>query len=124
MKSRYLLLSAVVLIAIGATAAEFRHFGLSRSQPEADAIVPSGPEVRLWFTEAAQENSVGVRLLTADSTVVTTAAPARDRNDGKIYSIAVPAPLPGGRYTVAWRGIGTDGHVVTGSFAFTVRPAE
>jgi hypothetical protein len=122
MKARYLILTAVVLIATGATA--LRHFGLSRSQPEADSIVTSAPEVRLWFTEAAQENSVGVRLLRADSTAVETAPVARDRNDGKIYSLAVPAPLPGGRYTVAWRGIGADGHVVTGSFVFTVRPAE
>ena len=59
MKAKYLILTAVVLIAIGATAV--RHFGLSRSLPEADAIVTSASEVRLWFTEAAQENSVGVR---------------------------------------------------------------
>lgn len=124
MKSRYLILAAGVLLAIGATTADVLHFALSRSEPEADAIVPSAPQVRLWFTEAAQENSVGVRLLTADSTVVETAPAARDRNDAKIYTVAVPTPLAGGRYTVAWRGIGADGHVVTGSFVFTVRPAE
>jgi methionine-rich copper-binding protein CopC len=123
MKSKYSILAAGILIALGATTDRL-HFELSRSVPEADAIVTSAPEIRLWFTEAAQENSVGIRLLTADSTTVATAPPARDRNDARIYSVAVPAPLPGGRYTVAWRGIGDDGHVVTGSFAFTVRPAE
>jgi methionine-rich copper-binding protein CopC len=123
MTYKYSILAAGILIALGATTGRL-HFALSRSVPEADAVVTSAPEIRLWFTEAAQESSVGIRLLTADSTVVETAPPARDRNDARIYSVAVATPLPGGRYTVAWRGIGDDGHVVTGSFAFTVRPAE
>jgi methionine-rich copper-binding protein CopC len=122
MKSKTSILAAGLLIALGATAD--LHFALSRSEPEADAIVTSAPEIRLWFTEAAQEGSVGVRLLTADSTVVETSPATRDRADERVYSISVPNPLGGGRYTVAWRGIGDDGHVVTGSYAFTVRPAE
>jgi methionine-rich copper-binding protein CopC len=28
--------------------------------------------------------------------------------------------LPAGGYTVAWRGIGDDGHVVRGDFTFSV----
>ena len=122
MKSKLSILAAGLLIAIGASAD--LHFALSRSEPEADAIVTSAPELRLWFTEAAQEGSVGIRLLTADSTVVETSPATRDRADNRIYTVAVTNPLGGGRYTVAWRGIGTDGHVVTGSYVFTVRPAE
>ena len=122
MRSKVSILAAGLLIALGATTD--LHFALSRSEPEADAIVTSAHELRLWFTEVAQEGSVGIRLLTADSTVVETSQATPDRADGRIYSVAVTNPLGGGRYTVAWRGIGTDGHVVTGSYSFTVRPAE
>ena len=35
---------------------------------------------------------------------------------------ATLAPLPAGSYTVEWRGLSEDGHAMSGSFAFEVRP--
>jgi methionine-rich copper-binding protein CopC len=96
------------------------HFGLSRSVPAADATVATPPEVRLWFTEVPKEGSVGIRVVNAAGNAVETAAPAPDAADARIHAVAIPSPLPAGRYTVAWRGIGDDGHVVTGDFGFTV----
>jgi methionine-rich copper-binding protein CopC len=119
MKARNLILAVGVLLALGAKAADF-HFALSRSVPAADATVASPSEVRLWFTEAAQENSVGIRLLNAAGAALETPAAKRDEADARVYALAVPAPLAAGRYTVSWRGVGDDGHVVQGTFAFTV----
>ena len=119
MKAKHLILAAGVLLALGAKAADL-HFALSRSLPAADATVAAPAEVRLWFTEAAQENSVGIRLMNAGGTALETPPATRDQADAKIYALAVPRPLPAGRYTVSWRGVGSDGHVVQGNFAFTV----
>jgi methionine-rich copper-binding protein CopC len=119
MKAKNLILAAGVLLALGAKATDF-HFALSRSVPAADTTVASPSEVRLWFTEAAQENSVGIRLVDAAGTAVETPPATRDEADAKIYALAVPRPLPAGRYTVSWRGVGDDGHVVQGTFGFTV----
>src|SRR5687768_3030088 len=115
MKARQLILAAGIVLALGAKAADL-HFGLSRSVPAADASVTSPSEVRLWFTEAAQENSVGVRLVNAGGTALETPPVARDEQDARVYALAVPRPLAAGRYTVSWRGIGADGHVVQGNF--------
>jgi len=30
------------------------------------------------------------------------------------------SPLPAGKYTVTWKTAGADGHVIKGSFGFTV----
>jgi methionine-rich copper-binding protein CopC len=124
MKAKHLILAAGVFLALGAKAVETLHFALSRSVPAADATVTAPAEVRLWFTEAAKDNSVSIRLVNAGGTALETPAPARDQADAKVYAVALSRPVPAGRYTVAWRGIGDDGHVVQGEFAFTVTAAE
>jgi methionine-rich copper-binding protein CopC len=119
--AKHLMLAAGLLFAVAATAAaDVLHFGLSRSVPAADATVTTPAEVRLWFTQVAKEGSVGIRVLNAAGAAMETAAPARDEADGRVYAVAITRPLAAGRYTVAWRGIGDDGHVVTGDFGFTV----
>ena len=37
------------------------------------------------------------------------------------FSTAPATPLPSGEYTVSWRGLAADGHVMRDSFVFTVR---
>ena len=68
MKAKSLVLAVGVLLAVGATSVDALHFALSRSAPAADATVAAPAEVRLWFTEAAAENSVGIRLVNAART--------------------------------------------------------
>jgi methionine-rich copper-binding protein CopC len=117
---KHLMLAAGILLALGAAAADVLHFGLSRSVPAADTTVTTPAEVRLWFTQVAKEGSVGIRVVNAAGNAMETAAPAPDEADGRVYAVAISRPLAAGRYTVAWRGIGDDGHVVTGDFGFTV----
>lgn len=121
MSVKQLMLAAGILLALGAVAAaDVLHFGLSRSVPAADTTVAKPAEVRLWFTQVAKEGSVSIRVVDAAGNAIEAAAPARDEADGRIYAVAIARPLSAGRYTVAWRGIGDDGHVVTGDFGFTV----
>lgn len=103
-----------------AAAASDLHFALVRSSPEAGATVASLEEVRLWFSQVPQESSVAVRLIDAAGETVETGELTSDPDDGKVVFVTVDADLAAGGYTVAWRGIGDDGHVVRGDFAFTV----
>lgn len=103
-----------------AAAAPTLHFALSRSVPEADAEVAPPAEVRLWFTEVPQESSMSVRLIDAAGEPVETGALGHDPEDGRIFFLPVEGTLPAGAYTVSWRAIGQDGHVVRGDFGFTV----
>jgi len=124
MRARALILAAGLLTALGATAAVETdpafHFALSRSAPAADATGPSPSEVRLWFTEVAQPGSVAIRLVNPAGGAVATSEPAPNEDDGRVYHVGVSQALAAGAYTVAWRGIGDDGHVVRGDFRFTV----
>jgi methionine-rich copper-binding protein CopC len=96
------------------------HLALERSAPAAGAEVHMVHEIGLWFTQSPQENSVSVRLIDAGGSAVDTGEAARDQDDPKSFRMEIPGHLAPGEYTVAWRAMGDDGHVVRGDFAFTV----
>lgn len=96
------------------------HFALARSMPAADAAVPAPSEIRLWFTQVPKPGSLTVRLVNARGDLVQTESPKADETDPKVISLAIRRSIPVGRYTVAWRGVGDDGHVVQGEFGFSV----
>ena len=111
----------LVLLALVASAeGSAEHFGLSRSAPEDGATVAGLEEVRMWFTQVPQEGSLSARVVDADGELVKTPAAKQDASDGKVFAVELTDGLPAGSYTVAWRGIGRDGHVVRGDFGFTV----
>jgi methionine-rich copper-binding protein CopC len=113
---------ALVLISAAAapTVATDVHFGLARSVPAADATVPSPAELQLWFTQVPKAGSLTVRLVDGRGSLVETPEPRAAENDAKEIHVAVPRRLGAGTYTVAWRGIGDDGHIVQGEFGFAV----
>jgi methionine-rich copper-binding protein CopC len=96
------------------------HFGLSRSQPEAGSSVAAPSEVKLWFTEEPQEGTMSIRLLEAADAGVHVMDPVQDSEDPRAFSVALHGTIPDGTYTVSWRGMGADGHVVRDTFQFTV----
>jgi copper resistance protein C len=123
MRARALILAAGLLTAVGTTATATHaafHFALSRSVPAADASVPSPEEVRLWFTQVAQPGSVAIRVIDPGGDAVPTGEPMPDEDDGRAYHVDVTGKMEPGAYTVSWRGIGDDGHVVRGDFQFSV----
>lgn len=119
--SRLGLLALSALLALGTLgAATVPHFDLEKSSPEADAMVHEIEAVTLWFTEEPAEGSVTVRLLDGSGEPVEGLSAKVHEEDATAYVMALPEGLAQGKYTVAWRGMGADGHVVRGDFAFTV----
>lgn len=115
-----LALSLLMAAAAYPGASDEVHFGLRTSSPAADATVASVDEIRLTFTQVPQENSAMIRLVDAGGERVETGELQHAADDATTVFVPVPTPLADGRYTVAWRGIGDDGHVVRGDFGFTV----
>jgi methionine-rich copper-binding protein CopC len=115
-----LALSLATATAVFPAIAEGVHFGLRSSTPAADATVASVDAIRLTFTQVPQENSATIRLVNAAGDLVETGAVQVAEDDPMTVSVAVDRPLANGRYTVAWRGMGDDGHVVRGEFGFTL----
>ena len=119
--------SALAVILVGAltaassptTSAPF-HFALDRSSPEADATVQAPSEIRLWFTQEPQEGSTSIRVVEAGDAGVEVGDATQDADDPTSFFVELQGTLPAGTYTVSWRGMGQDGHVVRDSFQFSV----
>ncbi len=120
MKVKVLLTMAAVALLGAAAPAATLHFGLDRSVPAAGQSVESPAGVTLWFTEVPQDNSISIRLVDARGGLVPSSEPRQDAEDGRQFQIRPSGSLEPGGYTVAWRGIGQDGHTVRGDFGFTV----
>ncbi len=115
-----LLVLAFLALPSDAPAEAGLHFGLSRAQPEAGSSVAAPSEVKLWFTEEPQDGTISIRLLEAADAGVHVMDPVQDAEDPNAFSVALHGTMPAGTYTVSWRGIGADGHVVRDTFQFTV----
>nr|BBH94601.1 hypothetical protein KTA_28000 [Thermogemmatispora argillosa] len=98
------------------------HAVLLRSDPAQDALLRSAPtQVRLWFSEdlnaalssAAVVNSHNQRVDKGDAHVSSS--------DPRELDLGLKANLPPDVYVVVWRSVSNvDGHVLRGSFLFTI----
>jgi methionine-rich copper-binding protein CopC len=52
--------------------------------------------------------------------VLAAADVTQDADDQRSFGVALEHALSSGTYTVAWRAIGADGHVVRADYQFTV----
>ena len=112
-------LLALGLVSAAAAATPF-HFGLVKSLPADKATVHHVPEVKLWFTEAPEEGTVSINVVDAQGELVPTADVAQDPENAAAFSAKLIGTLPAGAYSVRWRGMGDDGHVVRGELTFSI----
>lgn len=120
LQTAILALSVAVALAATPGSGDSLHFALDRSAPEADATVESPSEIRLWFTQEPQDGTTSIRLVEAEDAGVHVMDVVQDADDPTSFSVALHGTLPPGTYTVSWRGMGQDGHVVRDSFQFSV----
>jgi methionine-rich copper-binding protein CopC len=97
-----------------------RHLRLLKSEPAADTVVAAPPgEIHLWFSEEPAVRVTTVQVTVAGQTRRLEKVTA-DAEDGKHIIAAVDTAGPPGAWTVAWRTMSRDGHVVSGEVAFRV----
>ena len=68
----------------------------------------------------SRHGSVTIRLIDAGGDLVETGEVMRSDEDPKMMWVDVDGDVAAGAYTVAWRGIGDDGHVIRDDFTFSV----
>lgn len=109
---------------LGTVNAVFAHANLSQSDPPANAVLPTPPEViRLWFTEPLEAEFSSITLRDSNGERVDTPPPQIAPDDPQQLQL-VPGDLPDGVYTVAWRVVSSaDGHLTQGSFPMTIGEA-
>lgn len=114
------LLAVGLLIGPGAALAQAHNVLLTTNPASGSTVGVLPPLIVLHYDLPAQ--SLG--------TVVRVQGPAGDAADGpaQLIDTDVDQPIrlgsPAGKYTVAWRVVSADGHVVQGSFSFTALGAS
>lgn len=114
--STLLLASALVL---GFAPTGHAHSLLLSSAPSAGSVVDGATAVTLRFNNRIEKKLSQIRLVSPGGEAHALALRAEGAVDA--LEAALPPLIPG-RYRVDWRVLSTDGHVVSGTFAFTVSP--
>lgn len=111
---------AAALISAAFTGNAFAHAMLVSSTPKAGASVAAPSEITLKFSAPIEAKFSQVEL--KDGAGKKQAADAVvDPKDHKLLTVKLAAPLPAGGYTLSWRIVATDSHVMKGSYKFTVQ---
>lgn len=113
------LLLAVAAVLLLPPAAASAHAVLVSSDPADGARVERAPAaVRLVFDEAVTLPPGATAVLSSTGARVDAGGP---REAGDTVIVPLQAAVPAGVYSVSWRVVSADGHVVAGSIRFGVR---
>lgn len=94
------------------------HTALTATDPVADSTVSSGPtRVTATFNEELQPTFAAMTVVGPEGHLWSAGEPEVHE---KTVSVPVRPLGPAGKYTVNYRVTSADGHVVTGSWSFTV----
>ena len=113
-------LLAVALAALVLPAAAFAHASLLRETPGLEKRLAKPPaQVVLQFDQPV--DSVPKAILVLDAAGKNVAGPPRAMKSARELVASLPKSLPTGAYTIRWRALSSDGHVVSGISTFGVR---
>ncbi len=112
----------VVLAALPGTA--WAHANLDRAEPAPGSQLDQAPrELDLSFSEAVDGSFSRIQLLNTRGEAVDRGDSHVAPNDARSMVVTLPAQLPEGVYTVAWRTLSAvDGHTVNGAYPLIVGP--
>ena len=97
------------------------HAMLVKAEPEKRASLTAAPsQVRLWFNEEIEPAFATLSVLDVNKTAVTGDKAVVDSGDPKSIILKLPEIQPG-RYTVKFRVLSVDGHVVDSEYEFTIK---
>ena len=97
------------------------HAILVKSQPAQDETVAESPkQIDLWFNDAVRSEYKAVAVIDAAGKRVDNHDVDQSLTDGS-HIYATVASLPSGKYTVRYRVVSQDTHIVTGKFEFNVK---
>jgi len=109
----------VGLLALAFPAAASAHATLTKTEPQYGTRVEQAPKVvRLEFDQSVDALPNAVRVYSAKGRLLS--GRARITTGDRVLVVPVSS-LPRGGYTVRWRAVSADGHVVSGVYTFGVR---
>lgn len=123
-QKRAFALSGLLLLLLGlAPAIALAHAQLLRTEPADGAVLNIAPErVRLFFSEPIERDFFSLEVYAANRVRVDNRNARIAPDNVSVLEAGLPRLAPGS-YLVAWRALSIDGHVVHGTFAFSVGAA-
>jgi copper resistance protein C len=120
MSVRSLWISCLGLVLLVPTSV-WSHAGLVKSIPARRAVLVRVPaQVQLWFNERLEAQFCSLSVWNAGGQQVDSGDVQVDPVDPKKLSVGLSALVPG-TYTVKYRVLSVDGHLVENQFPFTVQ---
>jgi copper resistance protein C len=116
--------STLLILLLMVPIASWGHAYLVKSSPARRAMLSSLPtRVVLWFNERLEAQFSQLSVWNAEGQPVDGGDVQVGPDDGKRLSVSIPT-LPPGSYTVKYRVLSVDGHIVEAEFPFTVRSRQ
>lgn len=107
-------------LALGQAGVAFGHAAMVKSEPGSRAQLTQAPtDIRLWFNERVEVKYSTIKLEAANGKPIAVGKPVVTADDPYRIGVTVP-PLPPGAYTVRYRVLSQDGHVVQYGYQFRV----
>lgn len=97
------------------------HAALVKSDPPRRATLSAPPkQIQLWFNEKIEGAYASVTVRDSNKNSISENVPESVADDPKSVVLSLPSMEPG-RYTVHYRVMSVDGHVIESSFDFSVK---
>ena len=122
MRTTTIINSLLLLSALVAPLAAEAHAILVKSQPAKDETVAQAPkQIDLWFNDPVRSEYKALAVIDSEGKRVDNHDVEQSLTDGSNIHATVGDLAPG-VYTVRYRVVSEDTHIVTGKFQFTVKP--
>jgi copper resistance protein C len=113
-------IGAAAVLTTGASGFALAHSFLVDANPSAKEHVSAAPKsIKLKFGAGVEPAYSKLTIETTDGKVLAQGAVGKADNPREL-TLDAPADLPPARYLVRYRVLSTDGHIVEGSYEFTV----
>jgi copper resistance protein C len=113
-------IGAAAALAIAATSLAQAHSFLVDANPSAKEHLSAAPKsIKLRFGAGVEPAYSKLTVETTDGKVLAQGAVGKPDNPREL-TLDAPADLPPARYLIRYRVLSTDGHIVEGSYEFTV----
>jgi methionine-rich copper-binding protein CopC len=99
----------------------YSHAIMVKSQPEADSTITVSPkQVDVWFNDKVGSEYKALAVIDSTGKRVDNKDVTQETFD-QSHLYATVSELPPGTYTVRYRVVSIDTHIVTGKFKFTIK---
>lgn len=117
----WIVLLVAIMLCFFNISAVSAHAMLVKAEPAKRASLSTAPsQVRLWFNEEIEPAFATLSVLDVNKKTVTEEKVVVDSGDPKSIILKLPEMQPG-RYTVKFRVLSVDGHVVDSEYEFTIK---